>query len=226
MDEPPEQRLTITAIVAGKRRMRLVRLSDGRDLILSEEACERHGLAEGQTVDEEILEGLDDAEQRYQAHEAALRLLSHRSRSESEMRTRLKMRGIGPEVVDDEIVRLQRAGLLDDEKFAQAWVADRQRMSPRGQRMLRYELLGRGITPEAAARATEHVDDLEVALDAARTRARKAPAGDYQAFATRVGGHLQRRGFGYNVIVEVLRIVWAELGGERAAADAFAETVR
>ncbi|MBK6661488.1 MAG: regulatory protein RecX [Thermoflexaceae bacterium] len=80
-------------------------------------------------------------------HEAALRLLSHRARSENEMRTRLGMRGIAPAIIEEEIVRLRDAGLLDDEQFARAWVEDRKRFAPRGRRMLRYELLGRGIEP-------------------------------------------------------------------------------
>jgi regulatory protein len=224
MDDPPERSARVVEIVPGKGRMRLVRLSDGRDFIFSDDACGLHRIEVGAEVDEDTLAALDAAEQRVQAHDAALRLLSHRSRSESEMRTRLKMRGIEPQAVDDEIERLRSAGLLDDEKFAQAWVADRQRLSPRGRRMLRYELLGRGIAPEAAERATRDIDDLELALEAARSRARKASSNDYQAFATRVGGYLQRRGFGYDVIMEAMRIVWAELAGGAASHD-LAETM-
>jgi regulatory protein len=211
MDEPPSNGVIITAVVPGKRRMRLLRLSDGRDFIFSDEACERFGIVEGVAISEARLQDLDGAEQRVQAHEAALRLLSHRSRSENEMRTRLKMRGVGPDVVDEEVERLRNSGLLDDERFAEAWVADRQRLSPRGRRMLRYELLGRGIAPEAVDRATSEIDDLDTALDAARNRARKLHDVDYQAFATRVGGYLQRRGFSYDVITETLRVVWGEM---------------
>ena len=215
MDEPPSSGVTVVQVIAGKSRMRLVRLSDGRDFIFSEEACKAHGVEAGAPVTEAMLVSLDNAEQRVQVHEAALRLLSHRSRSENEMRTRLRMRGIQPEVVEEELERLRAAGLLNDERFAEAWVADRQRTSPRGRRMLRYELLGRGISPEAVDSATQNVDDLNIALEAARVRARKAPASDYRSFATSVGGHLQRRGFSYDVVMEAVRQVWGEIGGER-----------
>ena len=215
MDDPPSPGVTVVQVVNGKSRMRLVRLSDGRDFIFSDEACRTHGVDVGVDVSEELLARLDGAEQRIQVHDAALRLLSHRSRSESEMRTRLKMRGIQPDIVEEELERLRTAGLLDDERFAEAWVADRQRTSPRGRRMLRYELLGRGISPEAVDNATREVDDLGVALEAARVRAGKTDTTDYRAFATRVGGHLQRRGFSYDVVMEAVRQVWAEMGGER-----------
>jgi regulatory protein len=127
------------------------------------------------------------------------------------------MRGLDPKAVDDEVARLREAGLLDDERFAAAWVAGRQRTAPRGRRMLRYELLGRGIAPDAVEKATASIDDLDVALAAARSRVRKAPAGDYNEFATRVGGYLQRRGFSYEVVMAATRSVWAEMrsGAER-----------
>jgi len=222
MDEPPSPGLKVIEVVPGKRRMRLVRLSDGREFVFSEEACARHAIEPGTVVTAATLAELEDDERRVQAHEAALRMLSHRSRAESEMRTRLRMRGIEPEIVEEEIQRLRAAGLIDDDRFAESWVADRQRMSPRGRRMLRYELLGRGISPEAVDRATASIDDLEVALEAARNRARKSADPDYESFATRVGGYLQRRGFSYDVVMEAIRTAWRELG--RASPDgAFAE---
>jgi regulatory protein len=215
MDDPSSTSLTVTQIVSGKSRMRLLRLSDGRDFIFSEEACDLQGVEAGMAVDEGLLAELETAEQRVQAHEAALRLLSTRSRSENEMRTRLRMRGVEPEIIEDEIQRLHAAGLLDDEKFARAWVEDRKRTSPRGRRMLRYELLGRGIAPEAVDRATGDVDDMETALDLARSRARRTDPADYQSFVTKVGGFLRRRGFSYDVVMEATRTVWMEMGGGR-----------
>lgn len=222
MEEPPSPGLTVIEVVPGKRRMRLVRLSDGREFVFSEEACTRRAIEPGKVVTAAILAELEDDERRVQAHEAALRMLSHRSRAESEMRTRLRMRGIEPEIVEEEIQRLRAAGLIDDDRFAESWVADRQRMSPRGRRMLRYELLGRGISPDAVDRATASIDDLEVALEAARSRARKAADPDYESFATRVGGYLQRRGFSYDVVMEAIRTAWRELGQANPDA-AFAE---
>ncbi|MCA9829648.1 MAG: regulatory protein RecX [Dehalococcoidia bacterium] len=210
MDEPPSKDLTIVEIVTGKRRMQLVRLSDGRDFVFSEEACVRAGLRAGLPVSEETLSALDAAEQRVQAHEAALRLLSHRSRSESEMRTRLTMRGIDPGVIEGEIERLRDSGLLDDEKFARAWVEDRKRLAPRGRRMLRYELLGRGIAPEAVDEVTADVDDGALALELARGRARRTKAEDYESFVTNVGGFLRRRGFSYDVVMSATKAAWEE----------------
>ena len=213
MEEPPSPTIVEIRSIA-RSRQRMLSLSDGREFLFSDEACERCRIAEGLTADEELLRALDRAERRVNAHEAALRLLASRPRSEHEIRTRLAMRGIDPGVIEDEVERLRMAGLLDDEKFAQAWVEDRKRVSPRGRRMLKYELLGRGIAPESADEATQDVDDRETAFELARGRARRAPRGSYELFFAKVGGFLRRRGFDYEVTAAATRQAWSELLAE------------
>lgn len=220
MDEPPEPPL-ITEIRAVRHgRQRLLVLDDGRELLFAADACDELGVRSGDRATEELVEALEAAEQRVQAHAAALRLLSHRARSEKEMRTRLAMRGIATAVIDEEIERLQRAGLLNDEEFARAWVEDRKRLAPRGRRMLRYELLGRGIPPESVDMATRDVDDLGTALELARSRARGSALESYDTFLNKVGGFLRRRGFDYGVISQALRIAWAEVRDDGSAVSA------
>jgi regulatory protein len=211
MDEPP-QPVIASIRIAGRGRQRLITLDDGREFFFSEEAYARVHPKEGDGAD--LLEDLDNAEQRVVAHEAALRLLSHRPRSESEMRMRLAMRGVAPGTIADEVVRLRDAGLLNDEQFARAWVENRKQTAPRGRRMLRYELLGRGIEPEAVDAVTNDVDDATTALQLARRRARSVPKGDYEAFMGKVLGFLRRRGFDYAVASRATGEVWAEVSAE------------
>ncbi|MGE0600841.1 MAG: regulatory protein RecX [Dehalococcoidia bacterium] len=223
MDEPPSPTIIeIRSVSHG--RQRLLSLSDGREFLFSDEACERCGIGEGQEATSELLSELDRLEQRVNAHEAALRLLSSRPRSENEMRTRLAMRGVEPSAIDDEVERLHSSGLLDDQKFAEAWVEDRKRASPRGKRMLRYELLGRGIDPAAAEQATSDVDDRETAMSLARARSRRAPVTSYEAFFAKVGGFLRRRGFDYEVTADATRQAWAEVLAARQQESDLAAT--
>lgn len=218
MDEPPSP--TIVSIRgAGRTRQRVIVLDDGREFVFADEACERAGAREGVAATEALFTALDSWEQRVNAHEAALRLLSHRARSENEMRTRLAMRGIEPGVIEEELLRLRDAGLLDDEQFARAWVEDRKRFAPRGRRMLRYELLGRGIEPGSVDVVTEDIDDADTALHLARTKARGSIlTADWETFLAKVGGFLRRRGFDYGVATDATRAVWNEVQEERAAA--------
>ncbi|OAI43222.1 hypothetical protein AYO38_10940 [bacterium SCGC AG-212-C10] len=220
MDEPPQSATIVDIRNVSRGRQRLVVLNDGREFLFSDEAVERARVAAGQVADSAVLAELEAQEQRVAAHESALRLLSSRPRSEREMRTRLAMRGIDPDAVDGEIERLVRAGLLDDEKFALSWVEDRKRTAPRGRRMLRYELLGRGIEPESVDLATEDVDDRETALELARNKSRTASLNSYEDFLGKVGAFLRRRGFDYSVAAEATRIAWAEANEARGVQDA------
>ncbi|MEX0784322.1 MAG: regulatory protein RecX [Dehalococcoidia bacterium] len=219
MDEPPSQPTIIEIRSIARGRQRLVSLSDGREFAFMDEACERMGITEGMSIVDGLLESLDAAELRVTAHEAALRLLASRPRAEKEMRTRLAMRGFEPAVIEEELERLRRAGLLDDQKFARAWVEDRKRVAPRGRRMLRYELLGRGIDVESVDLATDGIDDRETALALARSRARGSAMADYETFMAKIGGFLRRRGFDYSISADAARTVWAEVGGNSDQAD-------
>jgi regulatory protein len=66
---------------------------------------------------------------------------------------------------------LTEAGLIDDARFARAWVNDRDRFSPRGAFLLRQELIKKGLSKEditaalqqRTEREEEPVDELEQA---------------------------------------------------------------
>ena len=203
---PPQ----VTTIRRRGRGRVVIATSDGETLTIHAAAVERAGLREGDPLDGGVRAALEREEQRWTAHEAALRLLSYRPRSEREMGQRLRLRGLAPDVVDDEIDRLRGAGLLDDEAFAQSWVEERQANAPRGQRLLRYELLGRGVRAELAEAAVESVDDRTAALALARGRARRLDELPFEQFSRRLAGFLERRGFGYDVVAEAVRTTWNE----------------
>jgi regulatory protein len=180
------------------------RLEIALDLLL------RSGLAVGDALDPATAAELDREDEEYRAREAAIRLLAHRARSETELRQRLARRDFAPPLVDRTLAWLDERGYLDDRAFAEAYVRDRLRLRPRGRIGLIQELRRKGVhgdTAEAAANAVmaaEGVDDGDLALEAARAWARKnAPLlGDAPRDAEqrrrarrRLYGHLARRGF-------------------------------
>ncbi len=79
---------------------------------------------------------------------AAARLLESRHRTVHEVRQRLTEAGYRPDLVDGAVARLLALGYLDDEEFARAWVASRDRAHPRGERALRLELARKGVPRE------------------------------------------------------------------------------
>lgn len=219
-DEPGRPpRVVATRLIRRGRRQTLT-LDDGRELTYRVETCGQFGVGVGMLLDEATVRALDAADQRVEAHETALRLLTSRARSEGEVRSRLRQRGTEAAIADAEITRLREAGLLDDAAFAGMYVADRVRFAPRGARLVRQELAAKGVDADAAASATGDLDDLATALALARTRAGRSAWPDFATFQSRVGGLLLRRGFAHGTAREALRTAWRETaGGQGGSGD-------
>ena len=206
VDGPPR----VTAIKRRAGGPAVLTTSDGETRIVHAEALELAGIREGDILDHKAQKQLDLERYRKAARNAALRMLSRRPRSEKEMRDHLRQKRLPADVIAEEVERLKGAGLLDDEAFAHAWVGDRQESSPRGQRLLRHELLGRGVRAEIADEAVSSVDDGTAALAVARGRAPRLAGLEYRKFSQRLAGFLERRGFGYAEVETAVRTVWNE----------------
>jgi regulatory protein len=206
-----KRRMLITAIRKQKRRPRADIFLDGRfALSLSVALVLQAGLRPGDVLTAERLEALRWADERQQAHEAALRLLAYRPRSEAELRFRLARRGLPPGAVQDAIERLRQQGLLDDDAFARYWVEARQQSSPRGRRLLQQELAAKGVASETARRALATVADEEAARRAAEKKASSLHGLDYPTFRRRLGQFLLRRGFPYETARGLVQELWRD----------------
>jgi regulatory protein len=109
--------------------------------------------------------------------------------------------------------QLREHGLLDDAAFAQYWVEQRQTFRPRGARLLRAELRGRGVDAARAEVAAESVavsaeDD---AYRAALRRARQLSSADERLFKVRIGQFLARRGFEWDTVTCAVDRLWLEV---------------
>lgn len=206
-----EEAVAVPRVATIKRRSRqrvVVTTTGGETLTVHKEALDLANLREGDPLDHDWRGRLEREDQRCAAHSAALSLLSYRRRSERELSQRLRLRGMPPDVIEEEIQRLRNAGLLNDEAFAQTWVEER--MPGRSQRLLRYELLGRGVNATLADEAVSAVDDRTAALALARGRAPRLAGLAFAQFSRRLAGFLQRRGFSYDLVAEAIRTVWSE----------------
>jgi regulatory protein len=183
----------------------------GLSLALS--LVQEKGLRAGMPVDPNDLAALGAEDERRVAYDAAIHLLSYRPRSEREMRQRLRRRGVTPEVIEETVRRLLESHYLDDAAFANFWRENREAISPRSARLIRSELLSRGIDVHTATSAVEGLDDEESAYRAAAKRLKGLRGQDADTFRQRLGGFLTRRGFSYDVTRRVIERCWQEIGG-------------
>ena len=203
--------MQITAIEKQRRRRRANVYLDGRfTFSLSLGLLTEAGLHEGDALTPQQVDSLRQADVRHQAHEAALRLLAYRPRSEAEIRQRLARRGLPPQVVQETIARLRDQGLLSDAAFARFWVETRDQSSPRGRRLLWQELAAKGIERETIRQAIAPVAEEDAALRAAQKKARHLQGQDYPVFRRRLGDFLLRRGFPYPTVRTIVERLWLE----------------
>jgi regulatory protein len=132
-------------------------------------------------------------------------------RSVDEVRKNLEKHEIPAGIIEETITRLEREKLVGDVNFAKEWVENRSTFRPRGKRALSYELRQKGLSDTVIQEALgEEVDEEALALKAARVHARKLKGLEWNKFREKMGGHLGRRGFGFDVVIPVTRKVWEE----------------
>jgi regulatory protein len=140
------------------------------------------------------------------ARTTALRLLSRRDHTTTELRERLLARG-HDETEADEVVRALTAdGTLDDRRVAAAHVRTAAGVKGRGRLRIVRELEARGVERDLAR---ELVGDVSAEAEAAgieRVLARKrVPARLSAPERQKIFAHLLRRGFPASAISEALR---------------------
>lgn len=127
----------------------------------------------------------------------ALRLLSVRSRSRSELHRRLVRAGYEAEEVDHAVAELEAVGLVDDERFARE-VAEHHRRRGMGRRAGVAALRQKGVDRELAEQVFGEVnpeDEAELAFELARGRLGRLRSLPPELAQRRTVAFLIRRGY-------------------------------
>jgi regulatory protein len=165
-------------------------------------------LSVGLVLDDEELASLRREGQCRDALQSAYRFLSYRPRSRWEVRHHLESKQLSGAVIRAAEDRLSELGLLDDQAFAQWWVANRLEHQPRGALALRSELRERGVAPEIAEAAVREIDEDDLAMRLALQRVRRYRDLDYATFNRRLGNVLRRRGFAASAVHTAVERAW------------------
>jgi regulatory protein len=157
--------------------------------------------SDGQTsaptsVGDEPREDLDA--QRTRAENVSLHALSRRGVSSSEMTSLLESRDLDPEVVADEVSRLEGVGLLNDRELAENLVRAKQERKGLGRGAVTSELRSRGIDAAVVDEVLAETDDADEQARAdewARKRADSLRGLDRVTAERRLNAYLMRRGY-------------------------------
>lgn len=147
----------------------------------------------------------------------ALRLLKSRLRSAWEIDQALAKRGVEEAERQAVLEQLRELDLVNDQRFAEAWVHTRDALAPRGEFVLQQELYKKGLDrdliqsvlrkrkEESENEDEEQLTDIELA--------KKLLAGKERAYAhltpevreRRLMSLLMRRGFSYDTAKRILK---------------------
>ena len=161
---------------------------------------------------------MSDNRQYQKARDAALRLLTHRPRSEAEVRTRLAQR-FPDDIIDRVVSALREQSFLNDDEFARLWTESRNNHNPRSAAAIRRELESKGVSRDIAEEAVADVDDTDGAYRAATKFSRRLSGDEFQSFHRKLWGHLQRRGYSASVSRKTTARLWEETSGDSDASQ-------
>ncbi|MBN1564465.1 MAG: RecX family transcriptional regulator [Anaerolineae bacterium] len=195
---------TITALEVQKRNTERVSVYLDGEFAFGLPLLEAAKLRQGQELAEDEIQALRDIDALALAVDRAVRLLARRPYSTTEIRRNLATHDVAPPVIDAALEKLANLGYVDDLAFARFWIADRERFKPRGPRALRYELRQKGVSDAIIETALADVEAHDSAYRAAQERLRRLRGLEQHEFRNKLGAFLTRRGFGYDIVRDVI----------------------
>ena len=139
----------------------------------------------------------------------ALRFLSYRTRSEKEVREKLKLKQAEPGIIEKVISKLKEKRFINDEEFARQWIENRERFKPRSLRLIKLELRQKGIKGEILEKVIQDLDfnsesELEQAKRLVEKRIDKVRDLPKQEIYQKLGRFLASKGFNWDTIKKAI----------------------
>lgn len=140
----------------------------------------------------------DRQAEEHRAENVSMHALTRRGQSRWELRQLLISRELEPSVVEAELDRLERVGLIDDAALAEVIVRTQHERKGLGRAALVAEMRRRRIDQDAIDTALEPLgldDERRRAAELAERRAQQLRGLDHDTAVRRLTGYLQRKGY-------------------------------
>lgn len=160
------------------------------------------GLKVGRELTQQELDELQDTATVDKAYDRALNLISHRPRSEGEIREYLRRKDLTDHDITTVVNRLTERGYLDDADFARRWVATRRLLKSTSKRRLMQELRQKRVSSDIISQALED-DETDERGVLRELIARKRKQTKYQD-NLKLMQYLSRQGYNYDDIKSVI----------------------
>lgn len=225
-----KQKITDIQVAPELPSHRQIFLNGGPFVIIHASLIEKFGLRIGLEIEAEAIEKIIAADEVMRAKNYTIRILREekddtatdasenarptikpKTYTKSEIARRLEREGFSAEAIEVSIAELIRSGHIRDRKYAENWIARRQKSNPRGKILLKQELVEKGIDKETAEEVVATVEtenEAEIALQIAQKRVKQYKQLPTHVAKRRLHGFLARRGFGSDVVRLVLEQIF------------------
>lgn len=177
-------------------------------LSVHEDVLVKYQLHKGMEVEASDLQEWLRAEEKHRIAQTAFRYLSYRPRTVHELRCHLLDKGFQAEWIEEVIEDLIAQGYLDDRKYAENWILERQNRKSLGSLRLQQELKRKGIAPEIIEEVLAHRSDNEerqLAMEVAQRRYLRICEEPWPKVERKLGQYLLYKGFSFEVVASILR---------------------
>lgn len=197
-----------------KNRDRLSVYIDGRfAFTISENNFLSLNLYEDLELSEETISYIKDTLNFLEAKAKAIRFLSIKLRTEKEVRDKLHETGYDYECAEKVVNELKAIGYINNKLYAQKYIYDRNKLKPLSRKMMKRELLLKGISEDIADEVLQDwkVDDFTVAKNLLKRKFGKYDMND-DKIRRKAQSFLIYRGFSTDTIKEVFRDMAEDAG--------------
>lgn len=174
---------------------------------ISYEIVYKYNLEVGMEISNEFVEDILKAEEQNRGNDYAIKLLSYRWRTEREIRDKMYEKGYDVDLIDSTIDYLYEQQLLDDKRFAEAFTRDKINLNKWGSYKIRQELFQKGVKDNIIDHVLEKYcsDEYERAFELGKKKINSYKNEDKNKIYRKLGGYLQRRGYPYDCVINVLK---------------------
>lgn len=200
---------TITALTTQKRNPNRVNVFLDGEFSFGLYIINAGHLKVGQTISQEMIDYLKKDDQIEDGFQKALKYISYKPRTKSEVVMKLKENDFDEEIISIVLDMLVEKGYVNDLQFAKNWVENRSIYKPRSKKLITWELKNKQIGEEIIREVTgEMLPEEKLAMLAAEKYARRLSGYEKEVFFRRLTGYLIRRGFSFITVNSTVQTIW------------------
>lgn len=184
-----------------------VYLSNGEVITLNEKVITENELLLKKEIDNNLYKKLNKENEILSLCNMSVKYISIRLRSIKEIREYLIRKKQNEEYIEPAIERLIKAGYLDDERFAKAFIKDKLMFTNMGDYKIKKELEKLGVSPEIIENSITEIDDnlleekIKKIIDK-NIKTNKKYSG--AALKNKIYNHLITSGYSKSKVIEIL----------------------